>query len=229
MAHQISEPAHTTHTTHTTTVPETIENPSKMHAVKEKFVGGLKETIGTVVHSESMKESGREQKREGDAEALAAGKGDKHYDPALARKGVGIQHKHMGPNPKKITEGPCAGCKEGTCQIGHDYDAAIVHSVTQGHAHASHVPVTATTSTVPLRDNHVCTDNACCGDRYIGGTRCNTCTRDNAIFDDNCRYGCNRSLNTTGGIVRGTDYCAKCDRNDAILDSNCRYCNERRI
>jgi len=114
-------------------------HPGKGHASKEKFMGGIKETLGTVLHAEGMKESGREQKREGDAEALAAGKGKKHYDPALARKGVGIQHKHMGPNPKKITEGPCAGCKDGTCQIGHDYDAAVCHSCTQGHSAAGHV------------------------------------------------------------------------------------------
>jgi len=144
MAQQIH---HTTTHQHTVVEKEPVfvnkdgeaKEPSKMHAAVDKLVGGIKETVGTVAHAESLKESGREQKREGDAEALAAGKGDKHYDPALARKGVGIQHKHMGPNPKKHTEGPCAGCKDGTCQIGHDYDAAICHSVTQGHADAGHV------------------------------------------------------------------------------------------
>lgn len=115
------------------------QEPSKMHAVKDKIIGGVKETLGTVTHAETLKESGREQKREGDAEAMAAGKGNKHYDPALARKGVGIQHKHLGPNPKKHTEGPCAGCTAGSCQVGHDYDAALCHSVTQGHCEAGHV------------------------------------------------------------------------------------------
>jgi hypothetical protein len=110
-----------------------LHHPTTTHAAKEKFMGGIKETMGTVLFSEGLKEKGREQKRAGDAEALVAGSGKKHYDPALARKGVGIQHKHMGPNPKKFTEGPCAGCKDGTCTIGHDYDAALVHSVTQGH------------------------------------------------------------------------------------------------
>jgi len=140
--------SHTTVSTkeiHHTTLPYSEQNrdssssssdnssASTMHAAKDKFMGGIKEAIGTVVSSESLKESGREQIREGDAEAFAAGRGKKHYDPALARKGVGIQHKHLGPNPKKYTEGPCAGCKDGTCTEGHAYDAALCHSVTQGH------------------------------------------------------------------------------------------------
>jgi len=115
------------------------QEPSKMRAVKDKMLGGVKETLGTVTHAEGLKETGREQKREGDAEALAAGKGNKHYDPAMARKGVGIQHKHLGPNPKKHTEGPCAGCTSGQCQVGHDYDAALCHSCTQGHCDAHNV------------------------------------------------------------------------------------------
>jgi hypothetical protein len=129
MAHEPG-PHATTASATTSTKPH---QPTMTHAAKEKFIGGVKETVGTVFFAEGLKEKGREQLRAGDAEALVAGSGKKHYDPALARKGIGIQHKHLGPNPKKYTEGPCAGCRDGTCRIGRDYDAALVHSVTQGH------------------------------------------------------------------------------------------------
>jgi len=183
-------------------------HPGKGHASKEKFMGGIKETLGTVLHAEGMKESGREQKREGDAEALAAGKGKKHYDPALARKGVGIQHKHMGPNPKKITEGPCAGCKDGTCQIGHDYDAAICHSCTQGHCDAGHVK----SAGMPLNNagmhgDHIATSAPCCNDYGVAGHNCSGASR-NIAYSGTCR---------------------DCNKSEALYDNTCRYCNKRQI